>query len=74
MRYSVFKELFPTASAGTIMNEFEMRRKVRCHSGGLWKIDRSKSPVSAKGAEARTGQPRLVSEPKGWASPLFKLA
>jgi hypothetical protein len=37
-RYSVFKELFLTAFAGAIMNEFEMRRKVRCHKGGLWKI------------------------------------
>lgn len=30
-RYSVFKELLVTAFAGAIMNEFEMRRKVRCH-------------------------------------------
>lgn len=36
-RYSVFNELFLTASAGAIMNEFEMRRKVRCHRGNLWK-------------------------------------
>jgi len=36
-RYSVFKEPFLTAIAGAIMNEFEMRRKVRCHTGGLWK-------------------------------------
>ena len=35
-RYSVFKELFLTALGGTIMNEFEMGRKVRCHMG-LWK-------------------------------------
>jgi hypothetical protein len=37
MLYSVFKELFLTACAGAIMNEFEMRRKVRCHRSGLWK-------------------------------------
>jgi hypothetical protein len=37
-RYSVFKELFVTAFAGAILNEFEMRRKVRCHKGGLWKL------------------------------------
>ena len=36
-RYSVFKELFLTAFAGAIMHDFEMRRKVRCHTGGLWK-------------------------------------
>jgi len=37
MRYSVFKELFVTACAGAMMNEFEVGRKVRCHRGGLWK-------------------------------------
>ena len=36
-RYSVFNEQFLTASAGAMMNEFEMRRKVRCHKAGLWK-------------------------------------
>jgi hypothetical protein len=36
-RYSVFNELFLTASARAMMNEFEMRRKVRCHKSGLWK-------------------------------------
>jgi hypothetical protein len=34
-RYSVFKELLVTAFAGAIMNEFEMRRKVRCHNGAV---------------------------------------
>jgi hypothetical protein len=34
-RYSVFKELFLTSFAGAIMNEFEMRRKVRCHNGAV---------------------------------------
>src|SRR5580704_13366342 len=36
-RYSVFKERFLTAFAGTMMDEFEGRRKVRCHKGVLWK-------------------------------------
>jgi hypothetical protein len=36
-RYSVFKEPFLTAFAGAILSEFEMRRKVRCHTGELWK-------------------------------------
>jgi hypothetical protein len=37
-RYSVFKELFLTAFAGAILNEFEMRRKVRCHIGAVEKL------------------------------------
>ena len=37
-RYSVFNELFLTACAGAMMNEFEMGCKVRCHRGRLWKI------------------------------------
>ena len=37
-RYSVFNELVLTAFAGAILNEFEVRRKVRCHRVGLWKI------------------------------------
>jgi hypothetical protein len=37
-RYSVFKELFLTAFAGAILNEFEMRRKVRCHMGAVEKF------------------------------------
>jgi len=36
--YSVFKELFLTAFARAMMNEFEVGRKVRCHKAGLWKI------------------------------------
>jgi hypothetical protein len=37
-RYSVFKELLLTAFAGAIMNEFKMRRKVRCHNGAVEKF------------------------------------
>jgi hypothetical protein len=44
-RYSIFKELFLTAFAGAIMNESEMNRKVRCHTGGLWKTVGAKSLV-----------------------------
>ena len=36
-RYSVFNELFLTASAGAIMKELFLRRKVRCHKVGLWR-------------------------------------
>ena len=36
-RYSVFNELFLTAFAGAILNEFEMKRKVRCHNGPVEK-------------------------------------
>jgi hypothetical protein len=39
-RYSVFKEPLFTAFAGTIMNEFEMTRKVRCHNGAVEKFGR----------------------------------
>jgi hypothetical protein len=37
LRYSVFKERFVTACAGTIMREFEIGRKVRCHNGAVEK-------------------------------------
>jgi hypothetical protein len=53
-RYLVFKELLFTAFAGAIMNEFEMRRKVRCHTETVdffW--------------ERAGSQPRLCWE--GWA-------
>jgi hypothetical protein len=42
-RYSVFKELSLTAFAGAILNEIEMRRKVRCHKG-LWKTLEGQRP------------------------------
>jgi|ERR1700683_87718 hypothetical protein len=38
LRYSVFKERFVTACAGTIMREFEIGRKVRCHNGAVEKV------------------------------------
>jgi hypothetical protein len=44
LRYSVFKELFLAALAGAIMHEFEMMRKVRCHTCGLWKTVEVKAP------------------------------
>jgi hypothetical protein len=37
-QYSVFKELVVTAFAGAMMNEFEMRCKVRCHNGAVEKF------------------------------------
>ena len=49
-RYSVFNELFLTAFGGAMMNEFEMRRKVRCHNGAVedsWErfvVQRSRNP------------------------------
>ena len=60
MGYSVFNELFLTASAGAILNEFEMARKVRCHRGGLWRIlgDQGPRPVSPNNGETRTGPPQ----------------
>jgi hypothetical protein len=63
-RYSVFKELFLTAFAGAIMHEFEVGRKVRCHTGGLWKTvggPRPRPLFSGLGKWDRPVYPRFLA-------------
>ena len=59
--YSVFNEPFPTASAGAIMNEFEMRRKVRYHSGGLWRtVGGQKAKAQLRSKEMRSACSQFI--------------
>jgi hypothetical protein len=64
-RYSVFNELFLTSSAGAMMNELFLRRKVRCHKVGCENLRdikgrrdwRSWSPTLVAKNATRMGHP-----------------
>jgi hypothetical protein len=61
-RHSVFKELLLTAFAGAMMNEFEMRRKVRCHNRAVEKIKPFARERVWRTGDARSAIPWLSAD------------
>jgi hypothetical protein len=69
-RYSVFNELFLTASAGAMMKEFEMGRKVRCHRRAVENCGKSKSPpFLCRGRRDKDGAPLGEFSEEGLGQP-----